>query len=952
MKSYFNYKQISLICILLFSTFSIYAQTGSIKGKVSDVTGMGLPGASVVIDGATQGAMTDMDGNFVIPQVKIGTVGIKISYVGYITESLSNISVSTGVDKNITVVLKENIKQLQGADVVGQRSTHTENAVLMEIKQSEQVVNGVSNQQISKSQDRTASEVLKRIPGVTKRENGFVLIRGLDERYNETYLNGIIAPSMEADKRSFDLDLIPSSMLDRLLVFKTGAPELPGDFTGGLIKIVTKNVSDDDEVNVSYTTGVRANTTFKDFYQAPKGSKDWLGTDDGTRSLPGDFPKSLYDVNSNAELTSLGRQLPNAWTAAKIKAGPDSKFNAGFVKNFKFGKVRAGNITSIKYDMTYESASTENISYNAFDPIQQRSDTIYKYKDDLYKENVRLSLIHNWSFIVSPKTKLEFRNFFNQQGSNQSIIRSGVNYEEGSLVKSYAYRYQERTIYSGQLHGSHDLFANRGKLDWTGGYSYAHSAEPDFRRIRTKKDINATNDSIPYYVIIAPSASIQDAGRYYSDLNENTGTFAMDYEHSLKPQSELLIPKIRGGFYAETKQRDFSARWMSYKASRLTQYDEALIYLPLDQIFSSQNINDSTGFKLEEGTNPSDKYQASALLLAGYVGGSWPINTKVNVSGGVRVEQYNQQLTSRDYANKKIEVNNDVTSVLPSINSSFNFTTKSLIRVAYFKSVNRPEFRELAPFSYYDFTFNNVLYGNADLKSASINNFDIRYEIYPSISELVSVGVFYKNFTNPIEMFFVPGSGSGGTRNFTYQNADKANSYGVEVEVKKNFVSLFDTSGKDQGAFMRKFLSRTGILFNTAYINSSVSLGDKAVGQNENRPMMGQSPYIVNAGLFFSNVEQKFQVSAIYNVIGKRLFAVGTFGTPDIYYMPRNQIDLTITKGFGKYIEIKFGIQDLLAEKENYKQDSNENGKIDAADETVFSVKKGAYYSLGVAMKF
>ncbi|HMT28575.1 MAG TPA: TonB-dependent receptor, partial [Bacteroidia bacterium] len=937
---------------MVMITNFIYAQTGSIKGKVSDVSNSGLPGASVIIAGTTQGSVTDMDGNFEIKGVKAGTVNLTVSYIGFVAQTLNNVTITPGTEKIINVTLKENINQLQTTDIVAQRTTHTENAVLMEVKQSDQIVSGISNQQISKSQDRTASEVLKRIPGVTKRENGFIIIRGLDERYNVAYLNGTIAPSMEADKRAFDLDLIPSSMLDRLLVYKTGAPELPGDFTGGLIKVVTRNVSDEDEVQVSYTTAVRANTTFRDFYQAPKGDKDWLGKDDGTRSLPGGFPKSLYDVTSSEELTALGRQLPNAWTSAKIKAAPDQKFSASFVKNLKFGKVRAANITSVKYDFTYESASAENTSFNAFDPVKQRSDTIYNYQDDLYKENVRLSIIHNWSFLISPKSKLEFRNFFNQQGSNQTILREGSNYEEGSLVKSYAYRYQERTIYSGQLHGSHDLFAGRSKMEWTTGYSYAHSAEPDFRRIRTKKDITATSDTIPYQVIIAPSASIQDAGRYYSDLNEHTGTVTADFEHSLKPQSELLIPKLRAGFYTEAKQREFSARWMSYKQSKIGQFDNALMYLPLDQIFSSGNINDSTGFKLEEGTNPSDQYSASNVLLAGYVGTTWPFTEKITVSGGVRVEHNIQKLESRTYSNKKIVVDNPVTNVLPSLNASYNFSKKMLVRAAYFRSVNRPEFRELAPFSYYDFTFNNVLYGNPELLTATVHNYDVRWEYYPSVSELINFGFFYKDFSNPIEMFFVPGSGSGGTRNFTYSNAQNATSFGVEVEVKKNFISLFDTTGKDQGAFMRKFVSRTGVLFNAALIDSKVNLGDKAVGQSSNRPMMGQSPFIVNGGLFFSNVEKKFQVAAIYNIIGKRLFAVGTYGTPDIYYMPRNQIDLTISKGIGKYLEIKAGIQDLLAQKEEYKQDSNENGKIDSNDETVLSVKKGAYYSLGLNLKF
>jgi hypothetical protein len=422
--------------------------------------------------------------------------------------------------------------------------------------------------------------------------------------------------------------------------------------------------------------------------------------------------------------------------------------------------------------------------------------------------------------------------------------------------------------------------------------------------------------------------------------------------HALKPHSETLIPKIRAGIYTEGKQRDFEARWMSYKQSRIQYFDESMLYLPLDQVFASENINDSTGFKLEEGTNPSDAYEGSNLLLAGYAGVTWPFTTRINVSGGIRTEYNRQVLTSRNYNNRPVEVDNAIVSVLPSINASYNFTQKSLIRAAFARTVNRPEFRELAPFSYYDFTFNNVLIGNSELKTPSIDNYDVRWEYYPSTNDVLSVGVFYKHFKNPIEMFFVPGSGSGGTRNFTYDNAQQAMSAGVELEARKSFHTLFDTTGNAQGAFVRKFLCRTGVSFNMALIDSKVDLGDEAVGQSASRPMMGQSPFILNTGLFYTNQEHKLQVNLLYNLIGKRIFAVGTYGTPDIYYMPRNSLDITVTKGFGKYFEVKAGVQDLLAEDEVYRQDSNENGEIDESDETVFRITRGAYYSVGIGVKF
>jgi outer membrane receptor for ferrienterochelin and colicin len=930
----------SLAALLILCTASADAQNGKISGTITDdKTGETVIGASVIIEGTTIGAVTDLDGRYTISNVKSGTYKVNVSFIGFETRSFENVTVRSGETTIIDARLGENIEMLKGADIVAQKVTNTEGAVLMEVKQAEQVVNGISSQQISRSQDRTAGEVIRRVPGVTVMNNGFILIRGLNERYNTTLLNGTIAPSMESDKKAFAFDLIPSQMLDRIMVYKTGAPELPGEFGGGVVKIYTKNVSDEDAISVGYSTAYLSNTTFKDFYQAPKGGTDWLGKDDGTRSLPDAFPKNLFDVTDPAILTDLGRMLPNAWTAAVVQARPDQKFNMNISKNFKAGNVKVGNVTSVKYDFTSEAFHSSNYAYNAFDPELQQSDTIYSYNDGIYNEKVRLSLIHNWSFMLNSNTKLEFRNFFNQQGNNQAIVRDGVNIEEGNLVQSYAYRYEERTIYSGQLSGSHDMNADRSNLSWTLGYSYTHSAEPDFRRIRTAKDINDTTDT-PYQVVIAPTASTLDAGRFYSDLNENTVTGAVDFEHNLKPRDEKNIPKLRLGVYSEYKSRDFFARWMSYKKARISQFDDELLTLPLSQIFSSGNINDSTGFKREEGTNPSDQYEATNTLMAGYVGTSWPLGKKWNVSGGVRVEYNRQTLTSSSYTGAAVEVDNPITSILPSINTSYNISEKSLLRFAYSMSVNRPEFRELAPFSYYDFTFNNILFGNSDLETPSIQNFDLRWELYPRMNEQISIAAFYKAFTNPIEMFFVPGTGSGGTRTFTFGNAESATSLGLEMELKKSF----------SGLFKKGFLSKMGVSVNLAWIESEVTLGDDAVGQSTSRPMMGQSPFIVNSGIFYLDADSRFQVNAMYNVIGKRLFAVGTFGSPDIYYMPRHMVDVTVSKGIGKNIVIKAGVQDLLAQDLLYIQDSDENGEINGSDDEVIRMRRGAYYTLGISV--
>jgi outer membrane receptor protein involved in Fe transport len=300
-----------------------------------------------------------------------------------------------------------------------------------------------------------------------------------------------------------------------------------------------------------------------------------------------------------------------------------------------------------------------------------------------------------------------------------------------------------------------------------------------------------------------------------------------------------------------------------------------------------------------------------------------------------------QELYSKRYTGSPVNVHNPILRLLPSVNFSYNFTTKSLVRLAYAKTLNRPEFRELAPFSYYDFNTNTVLFGNDSLLTPDIHNVDVRYEFYPSVGEMITLGGFYKRFVNPIEMFFVPGTGSGGTRNFTFGNASYATSIGAELEIRKSLQSYFTTG----------FFSRLNVVANASYIVSNVELGPRAVGQNNNRPMMGQSPYIINTGLYYENTDAKLQVNLLYNVIGRRLFAVGTYGTPDIYEMQRNVVDLTIGKGFGEHFELRLSIQDILNQPVSLIQDANLDTKLNSKDEQVLKYKPGQYITLGINYK-
>lgn len=930
---------ITAFCFILLSA-TAQSQKGILQGKISDgATGESLIGATVKIEPGGLGTVSDIDGNFRIEQINPGIYTVTFSYIGYQEYRLPGIAIQGGETIKINGDLKSGNQELKSAEVVSTKISHTETSVLADMRNSEQIVNGISSQQISKTQDRNTSEIVRRLPGISIIEDRLVIIRGLNERYNSVLINDALAPSAESDKKAFSFDILPSSMVERVMIYKTASPELPGEFAGGVVKIYTKNIPDDNFISFGSSIGIRTNTTFKQFNKASSGKLDWLGIDNGERELPRNFPANISGL-SNAQQADLGKQLPNEWTYTSGSAPIDQRYQLGFAKRFAIGKIQSGNITGINYSNTFEARDAENLNYNQFDIANGISDTIYNFKDKTTIQKAAVGVVSNFSFIINTRNKIEFKNLYQQNGANGTTIRTGYNIEEGNDVLNYAYRYNERQVYTGQLCGTHDFNEGNTILSWTGSYSKIHTSEPDYRRIRTYRSL--VDDAPGYSIQVNSTASQADAGRFFSKLNEKSASFAGGIEQIFKNEEGGKDIRLKAGYFIETKNRGFSARWLAYTKSRIDRFDNNLLQLPLGQVFLPEHFNDSTGFKIDEGTNGTDSYTADNLLTAFYVSASIPMGEKLKISGGFRYEYNRLQIESADNNGNALTINNPIGRLLPSVNLSWDISKNKLFRFAYGRTLNRPEFRELAPFAYYDFVFNNVLFGNPELKTPSIDNVDFRFENYLSPGEIISFGVFYKNFKLPIEQYFKPGAGSGGTRNFEFRNAESAYSVGAEIELRKSLSELFPS-----GIF-----SKMSLGLNAAYIQSRVNLGETTVGQDQNRMMMGQSPYVINSGIYYNNQENKLQFNILYNIIGSRLFAVGTQGTPSVYELPRNLIDLSISKGIGKNIEIKAGIQDILNQSVTLKQDSNEDGVINSTDELVYKFRRGSYYTLGFIVRY
>ncbi len=944
--------------LLLWMNALAFGQQGTLVGKVTDKkTSEGVIGATVLVTGTTQAAPVNVDGSYSLP-LDAGTYNITMTYVGYKPLTFPGIVIKSGEATTLNGSMEESATSLGDVVVTGVKQTGTEVALIQDLKKSEVVVSGMSSDQIVKTLDRDASEVVKRIPGVTVQNNNFIVIRGLAERYNTVLLNDALTPSAEVDTRSFSFDILPSSVIDRVLIFKSGAPELPGEFGGGVVKVYTKNSVLENSTSFTISGWNRSTNTFKDGYlSSDHSSTDFLGFDNGQRKLPGSLAGLTPSADPGAEqLTSIRNDLRNEFLPRSITSRPDLRMSLGLNRKFEIGSVYLSNVTSISYSNTQEQYDSHRQRY-AYDyaqenskPADQRAEPVLNqdYVDTRSLSAVRLGVIHNYQVRLNDRNRLEFRNFFNQYGTDEVVNRRLVNYPEQQERNDYILHYQSRSIYSGQLGGSHEVGpARRTFVTWATGYNYVYRDEPDYRLNQQLRDLvpgkeGAANPA-PYQVVINKGVINADS-RFFSKLKENTYMASGQIERRYNQRDTLSVNqiKLRLGFYAEEKKRDYDSRFFNYVPGR--SFDQGIRDQPLSTIFSAGNLDPVKGLTLSESTNIDDRYTGTNRLVAGYLSTVLPFSDKFNLSGGVRVEYNRKSLESPSTVNNPYL--EEKVFFLPSFNAAYNFNDRSLIRAGGSISVNRPEFREIAQYTYYDVNNNFFITGNQNLVTARIYNADLRYEFYPTRSELISVGVFYKYFTNAIEQ--LTSTRSGADLYLTYQNAKQAYDIGTELEVRKSLVGLTES----------KFLERFSLVANASLIYSRVKLEDLA--QNKDfalppRPLQGQSPYVLNLGLFYQDTDNKWQVSAQYNVIGQRITFVGDlFQNPSIIEMPRHVVDLALTKGVGSHFDIRAGVQNLLNQEVQQYYDFDRNGRINGNEngKSFARYKRGVYSTLGVTYHF
>jgi outer membrane receptor protein involved in Fe transport len=547
----------------------------------------------------------------------------------------------------------------------------------------------------------------------------------------------------------------------------------------------------------------------------------------------------------------------------------------------------------------------------------------------------------NLAYSYDSTQKISIKAMYNQTGEDLFVEREGIDYLNQQNVSATSMQYTGTSLFSSQLAGIHKLSKRGMELRWGGTYSKLNRTVPNLRRMYYVQNIG---DTVFQAYVPPGTPSPNYAGKYYGALGE--ALYGVDLNLAIPYSMGEYDQKVHGGISTQFRERDFNSRVFGYVIGRTSTFDWDRLYEGQDSIFEQDAIGPD-GFRLMESTNTSDSYTAGSELYAGYFLSDNHLPGRLRAVWGMRVEQYTQRLNTITYGGDTIALDTTTIDFLPSINLSWEMSKNTFLRLAASRTVSRPEFRELAPFSYYDFNTSSSVYGNDTLVRSHILNLDARFELYPKAGQLISGTVFYKRFNNPIEQVIDASSGFG-SRIYTYQNVKSATNYGAELEfrIKANRLdSLVHWGGWDKITWFA----------NLSYISSRVNLSGVAslIGSDSTRALQGQSPYLVNTGIQYFDVVRGFSVSLLFNRIGRRIFQVGSNGFLDIYEAPRSVLDLQLALRVFRKGEIKLNYSDVLNQKNVFYQDQNGNKKFDeGADTQFYGNLFGSNLSLGFGLNF
>lgn len=933
---------------ILFFSFSVvsnsFAQStqsnkGTIRGTIKDAAnGEELIGATVVIVGTTTGSAADLDGKYNI-SVEAGTYDLQISFVSYQTKTITGVEVKAGQVTIIDATLGEDTEILEAVIVEAKAEQNSTTAVLAAQKNSGVVQDGLASEQIARSGDRDAAAAITRVTGVSVEGGKYVYVRGLGDRYSKTTLNNAELPGLDPNRNSVQMDLFPSNLIDNIIVSKTFSPDLSGAFAGGNVNIVTKDFPDRFTFQWNSSLGFNDQTTLnKDFLSYKGGKTDFLGFDDGTRNAP----TSVTDG-----VVGLGTALTDAQKAQQL-----TQQTKDFGQNFdlsrktpfmnQFHSVSLGNqievlgrpfgfISSLSYQSNYSyfdngvtgRYSKPGANVDALNPMRELT-------SEKGTESTLMGANMNMAYKLSPTSKIALNLMYNHSSDKVADYREGrwnyYSFNDDYIYRTQVLQFLERSIASAQLKGKHTVTKRNIEIEWLSSLARSTQDEPDLRYFSDDYIQNGTERTYQFTIddYAAPT-------RYYRDMSEINLDNKVDV--SIPFTTKAGESKIKVGASYLMKDRDFNENIYEY-ANLGGNFETYSRTGNMSDFFNGVGVqpDGSLGVVLSDATQVTHSYTGYQQVFGAYAMADWRFANKFRTVMGVRFEG-TQILAESDNKNRK-KANIVANDLLPSVNLIYEATKKTNLRASYGRTLARPTFRELAPFPTFDFAGDFVMIGNPDLNRSLIDNYDLRYEMYPSAGEIISVSAFYKKFQNPIERAFNPQAANG---EIQFRNVANAQVMGLEFEIRKRLDFVQSLKNFSVGTNLSLMTSKVDIDPRELELIRATDPDRKST-----RTMFMQSPYVINSFIYYDIEEKGLSLSANFNVFGKRLAIVTQGGQPDVFEVPRPSFDLSFKKTIAQRWSASLRARNLL--NPEYKMIQEFKGQ----EYTYDSYKIGRTFSIGI----
>lgn len=850
------------------------AGTSKIVGRIVDAkTGEGITDAVVSIEGIPLGTRSVINGRFTIASVPSGNVSILVRRLGYTAKRIANIAIEPGRTLEQNVTLDASTVTLGTTVVTAAAERGTVNEALDHQRNATAIVNSITADQISRSADGDAAQAVKRVSGVTLQDGRYVFVRGLGERYTTASLDGARIPSPEPEKKVVPLDLFPAGLLESITTTKTFTPDLPGDFSGAQVNVQTKEFSARRILSWSSGIGYNAVATGKQILAAPRLGSEWLGFAGSRRLLPSDI-KAAGDFGSLSPqaVNAAAHSFRDAWTP-RVETG-----NANYSTSVSLGGRTTTVVPGIGYLMSASYSNSQDArvdeSHSIAVPDGNGGTKPYNaFRGSSATSSVLWGGLLNLNALIGEKTLVSLNNNYNRSADNEARQDRGFLDDYGFETSRSSLGFVERTVRSNQLRVSRTMTSGQ-QLDASITSSGVARREPDRSELQYVREPDpVTGAPLPFALF---SYNPDGARRTFSDLGESSLAGSLDYRMSFgNPGHEV---QLKAGASLRKTDRDADNSSYSLLGYKLTRAEREL---GAEDIFDGRHAQPgaSTFSVLLNSTGGS--YTAADRIGAGYGMIDVPVGSRLKVIAGARIERAKLEVQSIATSGERAASKLDNTDVLPSLVANFSLTENQTARFSASRTLSRPEYRELSPVTYRDVIAQRDVFGNPDLKRALISNFDARWEWFPRSGEIIGIGVFAKLFDNPIERVDVATSGAS---RLGFINADGASNYGVEMEVRKQ--SRFPgVEGEPLSLFANATLMQSTIDISSDRLSSLT---------NRKRAMVGQAPFVVNAGTTWSSSSQRFTATAVYNVVGRRITAAGSSPLPDTYESARSSLDMSL----------------------------------------------------------